>query len=319
MNGGFGALAFGNSTTSSNAIAKALAAGLSGGVFTPSMNKIGGGWAVGPGVVSGSKAITDRYPTMNPAYQTVDNVPQIPLGVVGNSQKDQSRMLFGNTVNNYQAYQQPPGAGNTAVAQNYNTSMQGGLGQMAYGQSQMPANDLAMMVADGRAYGNDGTQVADAGYPAGYTPNGPETPPNGLDANPAADQPPSLYSANDPTNGQDASYPRHYGPMSPKNVVGRTFWGAVNSAVNTPATPGALLASAQGGGNDYMNFPYSDFGLGRGNVLNDPNNGSKADTSGTSTNTTTPPTAKVPWYYPKYSQAYWWNGLPSGLLGGYIG
>jgi len=143
--------------------------------------------------------------------------------------------------------------------------------------------------------------------PASYTP--PVSPPPTF----TPPQPiPSPVAPNTPDPSQDAGIdpsliPTNVNPISPATAgtgngmsLGQNLAAAL--ANGNPATTAQTMA-------DLM--PQTSHNQTVTVTVTDPNTGKPTQV--------TVPKAKLPWYYPQYSQSYWDKNLPSGQLGGYIG
>lgn len=336
MGGGFGAQAFGKSTTPAASILQAILGGNSGG-YNSSMAQalmgagIGNGWRVGDGVVANGK-MQDRIP------QSQNQTNQAMM-----QPKDQSRIMPAGFMANYQAYQQPPGAMMTAdqvpavpgavqdaqsthmpfMLKNAQDLLANGYGQYPSGQGLVPP---APQVA----------AASDTGYPPGYNPNGPETPSTGLGASPAA--------GDQATTGPTMKYPVK--PFNTDGILlgnpnGNRLALAADRFANMPIAKGSIVGRLLGGGNDNVAMNNSNqsnmmSGGGGGGSQSvapaqtqqpqtqtdpmtgetyyiDPATGKRVTVKA---GTQTASAGKMPWYYPKYENGP--SNLPTGL-GGYIG
>jgi hypothetical protein len=176
-------------------------------------------------------------------------------------------------------------------------------------------------------------------YPSGYTPNGAETPRNGIDVTPTSapfDQ--TSYDKRYAQTGEDNanSWQVRAAELAKKTPLGAAILG-IGSLLDQGTGGlygGGLLGGSSGSGSTAFD-PTNWGGQGGGSkgsysgptnqtqpqITTDPTTGEQyyIDSSGKRVVVkagTTQPAPKVPWYYPTYTQS--WAGLPSGQ-GGYIG
>lgn len=200
MQGGFGAQAFGKSRTSTAAVKNAVAAGMFGGVkaapekpfatkptFGPRAfdNSITTGSAVGAALARGLYGgVSDK----KNGFTTASGWQVGPTGPV--STNGTNVTTVNKTLNlSPTKYPDRIPPEEQMRSQAYNANVVDMANQYArYRTSPNNVPAVAGLSQTASVSGTPKTQVADAvSYQNGYNPNGPETPANGIDANPAGD------------------------------------------------------------------------------------------------------------------------------------